>query len=345
VLPPRGLYAAEDPHSRRSLWTTLAAVLALLLLAPATALGAFAPKLEVKIEPATADSLTAITSTITQATGETASRTVKVAFPLGFQSHVGGSVVGCEPADANAGTCKPDSKVGDAKALATGVGELAGPVHLITDPGKIHLAMFLKGGPLGLVEQRIDGLVTIQPDGSFLSTFDNLPDVPTTLFELKFLGGDKSLVLTPRTCGKFTFKGSFVSHKDETAASDAPVTVSGCASTDKPVISAAGTNPRKFKAVKTPADRTRPGFGTLLKWALSEATGGTRIIVERKKGKRFGKVTSFLGTGIKGENALKFEGRGKGKALPPGKYRFALQTTSKAGVRSAVKRVAFTILK
>ena len=242
---------------------------------------------------------------------------MKVYFPLGFQSNAAAKVSGCSIADADANACKPESQVGNALAEATGVGTLEGPVYLITDPGKIHLAMFLKGGPLGLVEQRIDGIVSIQPDGSFLSTFDNLPDVKTTVFKLSFLGGDKSLVLTPRTCGTFTFKGEFTSQEGESTKSDSPVDITGCSgSGPKPEIESASASPKRFRPVRTPADRKRRGYGTTLRWTLSEATAGTRIKVERKVGGSFRKVSSFVGTGNKGANRLRYEGRaGGGKAL------------------------------
>ena len=318
-----------------------------MLALPAAALGAYAPKLEVKIAPTTADTNTAITSIITQAPGEDSSKTVKVYFPLGFQSNAAAKVTGCSPAEADAKACKPDSKVGDATAEVPGVGTLEGPVDLITDPGKIHLAMFLKGGPGGLVEQRIDGLVTIQPDGSFLSTFDNLPDVPTTVFKLAFLGGDKSLVLTPKKCGKFTFKGELTSQKGATVKSESPVSITGCAETGtKPEITSARTTPKRFKPIRIRSERGRKGYGTTLSWSLSEETAGTRIKVERKVGRRFRKVSSFVTTGNKGRNTLRYEGRlGTGKALKPGAYRFSLQTTGRTGAKSAVRRVAFTVLK
>jgi hypothetical protein len=323
-------------------------VAVLLLALPASAMAAYAPKLEVKIDPAKADSTTAITTIISQATGEDSSKTVKVYFPPGFQANGSAAVAGCSKEDADAKACKPDSQVGAATAEATGIGTLEGPVNLITDPSKIHLAMFLKGGPAGLVEQRIDGIVSIQPDGSFLSTFDNLPDVQTTLFKLAFFGGSKSLVLTPKKCGTFTFKGELTSQKGETVKSNSLVDVTGCAGSTatKPEITGVSTRPKRFKAVRTAADRKRRGYGTTLRWSLSEETAGTRIKVERKVSGGFRKVSSFIGTGNKGSNKLRYEGRGRGgKPLKPGSYRFSLTTTSRGGVASAVRRVPFTILK
>lgn len=330
----------------RSPWLATLAVALCVLALPSAAAGAYAPRLEVAIDPATTHAPTAITSTITQASGEESSKTVKVFFPLGFQANAAAKVSGCSVAEADAKECKPESQVGNALTEATGVGTLEGPVHLITDPGKIHLAMFLEGGPLGLVEQRIDGLVTIQPDGSFLSTFDNLPDVQTTLFRLSLLGGEKSLVLTPRTCGPLIFRGEFTSQDGAAATSESSVEITGCGGGPKPEIESASTRPKRFKPVRTPADRSRPGYGTTLRWTLSEETAGTRIKVERKLGTRFRKVSSFVGTGEKGANRLRYEGRAKGGTpLRPGAYRFSLQTTSRTGVRSAITRVGFTVLR
>src|SRR3954447_22301803 len=89
-------------------------LVALLLLAFAAPAGdaAYAPKLEIKIDPATPSTPIALTSRIIQASGETANKTVKVAFPVGFGASTKSKVVPCKPAQEQADECPAESLVG-----------------------------------------------------------------------------------------------------------------------------------------------------------------------------------------------------------------------------------------
>src|SRR3954468_23425878 len=102
----------------------------LALSAPASA--AYAPKLQIALDPATASKPPAITSVVTQQAGETPSKTVKVSFPIGFGPQLGAKVGSCSPADEANQACPPDTQLGTAKANATVLGlpaEFSGTVH------------------------------------------------------------------------------------------------------------------------------------------------------------------------------------------------------------------------
>src|SRR3954471_13783107 len=68
----------------------------LLLVLPAAAQAAYAPKLAVKIDPATPNQPVSIVSTITQASGETPNKTVKVSFPAGYTTNLSTATI-CTP--------------------------------------------------------------------------------------------------------------------------------------------------------------------------------------------------------------------------------------------------------
>src|SRR3954454_23497589 len=112
----------------------LATAGAALLLVPASAQAAYAPKLQLSLDPTTPAATPSITSVITQAAGETASKTVIVTFPKGFEPNFGGTAAKCPPDQENADTphCPPESQLGTAEATASVAGlpqKLSGAVY------------------------------------------------------------------------------------------------------------------------------------------------------------------------------------------------------------------------
>jgi 6-phosphogluconolactonase (cycloisomerase 2 family) len=131
-----------------------------------------------------------------------------------------------------------------------------------------------------------------------------------------------------------------------------------------PGISGLRAKPRKFipKVRGVKAGKTKRG--TTFRYALTEAAT-VRFKIERKTigvlaGKRcmrrrpgdrihrtcprFELVGSRAQAGKAGANRLKFNGKRKGKPLPPGSYRATVVATDKAGGRSTPKTVGFRIL-
>ncbi len=160
---------------------------------------------------------------MTQAAGETASKTVKVSFPSGFSVN-SPAVATCTAAQEAARSCPADSRVGDAAATASVVlvpVELTGNVFYggVTTGGKVKLIVFLDNDQLNQ-HVTVEGLIGIRPeDAGFDAIFDNLPDQLTTTFKLHLLGAEKALSKNPLTCGEYTFNASFTSQKGETATS------------------------------------------------------------------------------------------------------------------------------
>src|SRR3954471_16075139 len=198
----------------------ISATAGVVLALTGTASAAFAPKLQITLDPPTAGKPPAITSVVSQQAGETASKTVKVSFPVGFGPQLGAKVNSCSSADEANQACPPDTQLGTAKASATVLGlpaEFTGTVHLAGVQGaRFRLVIFLHSATFG--DQKIVGQAANRPDGGYDTTFDNLPDVLVTHFELNLAGGEKALLQNPSKCGNYVFNAAFTSQKDEQAS-------------------------------------------------------------------------------------------------------------------------------
>src|SRR3954467_15482954 len=104
----------------RLLLATAGAALALA----GSAQAAYAPKVSLTLNPATPSAVPQITSVITQQPGETASKTVVVTFPRGFEPNFGGTATKCPPDQENADppSCPESSQLGTAEATASVLG-------------------------------------------------------------------------------------------------------------------------------------------------------------------------------------------------------------------------------
>jgi hypothetical protein len=290
-----------------------AALLALAL--PASAGAAYAPKLAVKIDPATPGTPPAVTSTVTQASGETPNKTVKVSFPAGFTAPYGTAIVGtCSADQESQHACPDDSKIGAAHATASVFGlpvQLDGTVHYggVVNNSKIKLIVFLDNAMFNQ-HQRVEGFVSVRAaDGGFDTVFDALPNTLTTNFTLALDGAPHSLVVNPTKCGDYTFNAAFTSQQGEQATSSSTVTISGCVP-PKLVLSPLDLAP----------ERPRAGKGTTLTYQLSEDAD---VIVTVKHG---GKQVQRSGlSGHAGVNRL----RRLGRTLHAGRYVVRVAATTR----------------
>lgn len=294
---------------------------------PAGAHAAYAPRLTIELDTAERAAVPAITSTITQASGETATRSVTLVFPAGFESNLDVRLTPCTAEQEAAEACPEESRIGSAQAVSGGI-ELTGPIALSTEAGQLRVLVFLQGLG-GLVKQKLVGTVEVGSDNRIKTVFSNLPNTLVTSTTLRFRGGDRGLVRNPRTCGPAVFRGAFTSHSGEEAIAESAVEITGCPT--KPVITEATVRPA----------RVRAGRGVVVSWSLSEATRGTRVIVERRARRRgWYRVMSLVGSGRAGDNRLAVNGR----RLRPGTYRVSLRATNAAGIASDPRRVPFRVV-
>jgi hypothetical protein len=286
----------------------------LALTAPASA--AFAPQLQIKLDPATAGKAPAITSVVTQAAGETPSKTVKVSFPVGFGPQLGAKVNSCSPTDEANQACPPDTQLGTATADASVLGLPAhfdGTVNLAGVQGaKFRLVIFLHSPTFG--DQKIVGQAAVRPDGGYDTTFDNLPNTLVTHFELDLAGGEKALLQNPSKCGNYVFKAAFTSQNGEQATGQFPVDITGC--------TAQAAKPLALGAIKLARDGSvRFTLGAPAKGTVTIKRGGRKVLA-----KRF--------TGAAGANRVRT------RKLKPGRYVVAITATGADGkvVRARVTR-------
>ncbi len=280
-----------------------AAALVAALAVPAAAGAAYAPTFAVKLDPATPNSATALTTTLSQASGETSTKRVKLALPSRFGPAFGAQLSPCSEEQKAARACPEASRMGSARAQ-TLFGPFTGTVNYgPVGPGGIRIFVFLSNGVAPL-DQTLEGIIGVTPTG-FTTTFDGLPDVPTTTFELALDGPPRSLVKTARDCGEYIFKAELTSQKGEQVNVDAPVTVGPCADP-----------PPRIGAVKAK--------GRTISFSLSEPA---KVSVEVKRGRKV--VFSKSLDAPAGKRTVRMARR-----LGRGRYRINVRAVDAAGGRS-----------
>jgi hypothetical protein len=219
------------------------------LAAASTAGAAYAPQFSFSVDPATPDAAATITSTITQASGETASKTVSVTIPAGFSPNLPVfATLGTCPAPSEASVpCPAASKIGTAATTVEAFGmtlSLTGTAYYGGPSAANALAQVLiilfPDTPVG--PMKLPGIATPMPDTSIQTVFDNLPNVLTTAFTLK-LDGATALLKTPSKCGTYDVTAAFTSQTGETATGSSPVTIAGCTASTTPASPATPAAP------------------------------------------------------------------------------------------------------
>ena len=307
----------------RRLSLPLLAATALLLVVPAVAPAAYAPKLAAKIDPSTTGAAPALTTTVSQKSGETPSKTVVVHFPSAFGTQLGVSLTPCTSAQEQAKSCPAASKMGTAFAQ-TPLGAFKGGVYYGGTPGnKIRMIVFLSNG-IALLDQKVIGTVDIQSTG-ISATFDNLPNVLTTTFRLSLAGGAKGLLLNPTACGDYAFKAGFTSQKGEKASADAPVSITGC-----PPL------PPRLTALHIKPTKIRAGHSAKARFKLDQAS---TVLMRIRKGSHTIAKRTFSAVAGRTSIALNF-----GKGTKAGRYRLTLRATSKKTKLRTTDSVGFRVL-
>jgi hypothetical protein len=306
---------------------------------PASAHAAYAPKLSIAIEPATPKSTIALTSTVTQAAGEEASRKVRVSFPagFGFRLSVLATLPACTEQQFAAGACPENSRIGSVDADAGfPVGVVSGGVYYGgASTGAPVLYAFLSNALTKLLgmDQKLKATNEFRADGGVDTVFDNLPTVATTRLTFAIMGGTNGVVASPPACGPYTFKGAFTSQGGATATSESGVTISGCPPEPTP----------------TPA-KPRPRLTAIsLAKVISPLTGATARTRASLKGRltiRLRKATTrnpFLTKRIAVGAAGPITIRRIGIGLKPGRY--VLELSLAANSRTAKRTKAFRVVK
>lgn len=320
----------RPPHALLAALATAAATLA--VAAPAHA--AFAPAVDVTVDPPQPGAVPALSAVVTQLPGETPIRSLALRLPPGFALNLAWAGTLCPDAAAAAGACPAESRIG-AVHLVTALGATAsGPVNLAPDGRLLAFA----SGAAGILDQTLTGRV--QPrSGGIQVALAGLPALPLRGIALRLDGGARGAIRNPDSCGEASVMALLTSHRDELAAAPDTLRIAGCAAAI--VARAARVRPARFHAVRRRSDRGRRGYGTRLTWRQSDASGPTRVLVERRAGRRWRRAGSLLASARPGANALRFDGRLRGRPLRPGAYRF--RVVPRDAARGATAR--FTVLR
>jgi hypothetical protein len=194
----------------------------------------------------TQGALTSVATAIDQGATEAGLRRAEVLTPVDFGANIDRIDDVCQPAAFQAGACPAASVVGNAIATSPLLADaLTGPVVLV-DTDELPLIGLDLRGQLNL---KLTGTLAIDNR----VTFDGLPDIPISHFELQFSGGPGGLLFANRdlcTPPAPHFTGSFQSHAGEDRAFGRDAVVQGCGQAAAPSKNATAKKCKKAKKRK-----------------------------------------------------------------------------------------------
>lgn len=139
----------------------------------------------------------AFTTTIRQRDGEAGIRLARVRLPGALAANLTAVNAACTPEELAAGTCSRRALVATARALSPFIeGPITGPVYLVQrQVGKLPNLVVQLRTPIAL---QFEGTITIDKAGRITTTFRQVPDLPVTVFRLRFHGGAAGALTTTR---------------------------------------------------------------------------------------------------------------------------------------------------
>ena len=311
------------------------ALAALALALPGAAHAAYDPQFSIAVDPATPSSPTAVTGTLTQASGESATKSQRVLYPASFGFNPAFDVERCPATADEATSCPESSTIGTATVQTVSFGEFSGSVHLTKD---FQLVVFLRGFAGLAPAQKVKGYFVLHPDGGVETVMEDLPNVQATQGRIALMGGSKSIVLTPRTCGTHTVSAVFTSHQDERVERTVPIAIGGCDTRPRFVIASASPTRVRLRSPRT-----------VLSWRLRDAGSATVVSIRRltRSGRfeRRRELLSLRAGASEGANRVTVDLRRGGKALPPGAYVAHLTALSAQGRETDAIETRFRIAR
>lgn len=283
-------------------------VVGLCLAAAAPAQAAFAPDMALSLDPVTASSQPALTATFTQPPLDTPVERFTVNLGPGF-------------AIAGARSAQPGGVIGTVQAR---IGREAGFSGAIRKLAAERFEATVTGLG-GAIEQQIAGSLVKRADGSLDLRFDRLPALPFTSLTFSFAGGGLSLIRAPARCGDHPVTGKFTSRAGELALDITRVSVTGCSGV--PTVRVANV---RMSRTSFRAGGSRLGHRTIVAWWAARAVDHTDVRIERRVRGRWRTMGVLVGTGLTGDNRLRWDGRLRGRALGPGAYGLRIQPAGSA---------------
>lgn len=220
-----------------------------------------------------------VTAVVSQGAGEISTRAVTVTLP---------KEVGADITNLGGATCPEGDDCGDRNVVGTATAvtpllpiPLTGEVRLVTPKGgglpqlKLNLQ--------GLLSLTLTGKTALSPTGRVVNTFEGIPDVPLSRFELTINGGAKGILLniSKLTCGaKLTGNADFTGQSGAKKAATGSFEVCGkiaSAASRSSKVATAGAKLSKGRIVLNVHGARKV---TALKVALPKgmSLGGTRSV-------------------------------------------------------------------
>lgn len=296
--------------------------LAAAAAAPATAHAAYAPRVEIALSGTTPGGATGMRSTLLQAQGEEATRSVEATLPGAFGFNSGLTATGCPPAAEQAARCPEASRIGTLDAQSP-FGSAHGSLFLTTD-FRLHGVVDAYGGLFRFV---VTGVMRVLPGQAIVVRFDDLPPIPTTRMSLAIDSGARSPLALPRVCGTHEVAVRLESHGGTARTSTQAVTVGGCrALTPAPL------------ALRLDRRRIPAGGATTLRWRVRGAVSHTTVSLLHLEHGRWYDLGARRVRARPGANALRVGPRWRGRVLRTGAHRLEVATVGPDGRRSVTLR-------
>ena len=305
----------------------LAAALCLIAVTPARA--AFLPDLTLGIEPSTAATQPALTTTITFFAGDSALERFTLTLPAGFEPAGAPGATACAPMALAAGRCGAGSRIGTVDGRIGNAIGVSGSIHKLSGD-RFAAVVSTLGGAVG---QIVPGSIAKRANGSLDLKLDQLPALPLTSLSFRFDGGPRSLVTTPAACGEYGVDGKFTSRTGELALDRTKVAVTGC--TGIPAVQVANI---RMNQTRLHAGR---GYSTIIAWWASRAADHTNVRIERRVRGHWRVVGVLVTNASPGDNYVRWDGRLRERALKPGAYAVRIQP---AGSAPSPKRLRFRVV-
>jgi hypothetical protein len=196
----------------------------------------------------------AVTAAVTQPAGQSAARRITLTFPTALAPRLSAFSRACAEADPNA--CPEAVTAGYATATTPLLARpLVGRLILLVRPGSpLPRLMVVFPPPLAL---QLEGTGALGA-GGLSATFDGIPDVPLSNFEVHLGGGPQSVFTGRALCsGRPELAGAFAAHSGAEARARSLIAVSGCKPV-KPTVSVSlrglgGPRPRLRVTLRVPA--------------------------------------------------------------------------------------------
>lgn len=166
--------------------------------------------------------------TVRGLSGDANLRTVRFTLPAQMGANLNTTKNACVQADYDAGRCSPLAKVGTAKAVTGILPEpMAGDVYLVAQShGLPKLQMLLRGNGIDIP---LSGAVSFSHNRT-VTTFDAIPDVPITRFDLDLpMGSTAAVVSTVNVCrAKLSAPTRAIGQNGKVLSQSTRVAATGC---------------------------------------------------------------------------------------------------------------------